>query len=65
MSELVNSELFERAREAIDSGYASKSQIDVIGDLIAINDLEGLWFAMKYIEQDIEDRRLVGAENSS
>lgn len=58
MSEQNNTELLERVQAVLDNVLISKKQVDVIQRLVNAYDLEGLYWVLPKIEQDLDTRYL-------
>ena len=61
MSNQVNTELLDRVGDLLEDDRLSEEQVQVIKRLVHNMDLEGLYWAMKYIEADIEEKSVRGA----
>lgn len=58
MSNQRNDELFDRVGDVLDDGLITESQVSVIKTLVHNSDIEGLYWALPKIEQDIKERHL-------
>lgn len=56
MSHISNDEVLERVGELTDSDMLTKERTEFIADRVLVGDLEGLYFALPSIEQDVIDR---------
>lgn len=56
MSNLSNDAVLERVGDLTDSDMLTKEQLEFIQRCMDIGDIEGLWYMLPMIEQDVEDR---------
>lgn len=56
MSHISNDEVLERVGELTDSDTLTKEQLEFIQRCLDNGDIEGLWYMLPMIEQDVIDR---------